>query len=76
MKKALLLLIILFPLPVLALEEINFDCPNNIAKDTSFTCQVMAKTDYEVSAIDLRFSLDNALLEKKRIPRRCHMGRR
>lgn len=54
--------LILFPLSAYAEEaSVYLKCPEVIIKDQEFTCEVRAKSPYEVSGIDYRFRLKDNL---------------
>lgn len=64
--KYLLLLIALFPLSTLALEEeVIINCPDNIIKEKEFKCEVIGNAPYKVSAIEYEFKLPSYLEKKK-----------
>lgn len=54
--------LILFPLSAYAEEaSVYLKCPETIIKGEEFTCEVRAKSPYEVSGIDYRFRLKDNL---------------
>ena len=53
------ILLILFPLPIFADNLVNIECPSEYKKDDVIECNIIAESDYEVSAIDYKYSLSS-----------------
>ena len=64
-KTIFIILLILFPLPIFADNRINIECPSEYKKNDVIECNIMVESDYEVSAIDFKYSLSsNIVLEQ------------
>ncbi len=61
MKKLYIILLIylIFPLLVSAENMVSINCPENIQKNTEFTCDVIVNTEYPVNAIDMQYKINN-----------------
>lgn len=61
MKKLYIIILIylVFPLLVSAENMVYINCPENIQKNSEFTCDVMVNTDYPVNAIDMQYKINN-----------------
>lgn len=51
-----LILLVIFPLSINALEEVDISCPGNILRGETMECVVTGNSDYEVSAVEIRLT--------------------
>lgn len=57
--KLLILMLLLFPLTTYAEQNnIMVYCPSNVQKDEQFICEIIGYSDFEVSAIEYQFKVD------------------
>lgn len=58
MKKILLFILLIFPVYSYA-DSINISCPNEVGKNTEFSCDITGTTNTEVTDIDMKLKLTN-----------------
>lgn len=58
MRKILLFILLIVPVYVYA-DSVNISCPNEVGKNTEFSCDITGTTNTEVTDIDMKLKLTN-----------------